>query len=317
MCMNIFQNKLLTDEQIKEFDKNGVLVIENVLTDEEVESARNGLHKQLLGFGLDHNKILSGEQIITDGCRIKGKASRIFYNKWKMDVHLNQKVYEYMKELLLATYSTKRDNYKHPYEKFTDIIAYIDRVCWRLPDIIKHEGGLLCHLDRNPFDPYLTKHGGLKKWRPIQAFISLTDQYGSNSGGLKVVKGFHNKIDEYFKNNCDVEGGGEFYRLISKSHSLLNKELQPINAPKGSLVCWDNRLPHATCQYLEGNDTREVVYIGWLPKTELNIKYCLNQLKNMQLNKAPPAYEDGDEISDKDWHEDEFTDEQKKMLLML
>jgi len=199
-------------------------------------------------------------------------------------------------------------------------LAYIDRVCWRLPDNIKSEGGLSCHLDRNPYDPYLMKSGSLKKWRPIQAFVSLTDQYGTNSGGLKVVKGFHHKIDEYFNKNMkdDTNKGGEFYRLNSKSHALLAKNLCPIDAPKGSLVCWDNRLPHATCQLLDGYDTREVIYVGWLPNIELNKKYCAQQLENIRLNRPPPAYIDDDkQNSDKNWSENELTDKQKKMLAIV
>jgi hypothetical protein len=48
-------------------------------------------------------------------------------------------------------------------------------VHWRLPDIIKQEGDLSGYFDRNPYDPYLMKSGDLKKWKPIQAFVSLTD----------------------------------------------------------------------------------------------------------------------------------------------
>jgi hypothetical protein len=62
----------------------------------------------------------------------------------------------------------------------------------------------------------------------------------TNSGGLKVIKGFHNKIDKYFNKNITESTieSGEFYRLNSKSHALLIINLYPVNAPKGSLVCW-------------------------------------------------------------------------------
>jgi hypothetical protein len=55
-------------------------------------------------MGIDHDKVLSGEQILDDGVRIKGKPSRIFYNKWKMDVHLHPQVHECMTQLMEATY---------------------------------------------------------------------------------------------------------------------------------------------------------------------------------------------------------------------
>lgn len=197
---------MLTQEHLDQFEQDGVIVIKNILTDEQVGEARDGLHAQLLGLGIDQNKVLSGEQVITDGVRAKGKASQIFYNKWKMDVQLRENIYNCMKELTITNFSGKT-----PFGHFDDVIAYIDRICWRLPDEILKEGGLNLHIDRNPVDPYLTGCCGsskcknkcitkskLERWRPIQAFVSLTDSYGSTGGGLKVIKGFHKIIDEYF-----------------------------------------------------------------------------------------------------------------------
>ena len=307
---------MLNAYQLDEYDKNGVIVIKNVFTDEEVDQIRKDLHDQLLTLGIDHDKVLSGEQKLDDGVRIKGKPSRIFYNKWKMDVHLNDKVYNYVKNLMTHTYSSgKKKGYEHPMGYSNDVLAYIDRICWRLPDSIKAEGGLNMHLDRNPYSPY----DNLKKWRPIQAFVSLTDQFGSSSGGLKVVKGFHNRIDEFFAKSTDEtlksQNGGEFFRMNSKSFAALEKELQPINAPKGSLVLWDNRLPHATCDKLDGFDTREVVYVGWLPNVKINREYCDRQLDNIKQNVPPPAYvNDKDEKSDRNWTLDDLSHSQKHML---
>ena len=146
------------------------------------------------------------------------------------------------------------------------------------------------HLDRNPTDPYLLNtKDGIKKFKPIQSLLTLTDHFGSNHGGLKVVKEFHKEIDEYFKDKI-YEGGGEFCRLNSKSHTNLEKRLEAIQAPRGSLVFWDNRLPHATFHKLGGFDTREVIFIGFMPEIDLNKKYCENQLKNIKKNIYPPAY---------------------------
>ena len=36
------------------------------------------------------------------------------------------------------------------------------------------------------------------------------------------------------------------------------------------MVLWDYRLPHATSERLEGDDSREVVYLGFLPSTDIN-----------------------------------------------
>lgn len=304
---------VLTEQQLNEFINEGVLVIENIYSDEEIEEIRGSFHNQLEGIGINHQKILNKEEDIKNGPRIKGEASNIFYNKWKLKINLNEKIYHYAKDLLVNTFGIKRDNFDHPYNKFNDITAYIDRVCYRTPDIIRSESGLSMHIDRNPTDPYLSK-GNLKKWRPIQALLTLTDHYGSECGGLQVVKRFHTITDEYFKGKV-FEGDGEFCRLNSKSHTSLEKTLQTIQAPKGSLIFWDNRLPHATCNKLAGNDTREVVYIGYLPNTDLNRNYINNQAENIKLNIYPPAYiKDKNIKADKDWIESELTPLEKKLL---
>lgn len=307
---------MISEQQLREYDESGVLIIEELFDSKEVDILRQKFHDQLLKIGIDHHKILNGEIEYSVGPRIKGKTSRIFYAKWKLDVLLDEKVYGIMKQLLLYTYGSNRKEYSHPFGRFTDVVPYIDRVCWRLPDVIRAEDGLGLHLDRNPYDPYLLKTSkGLSKWRPIQALLVLTDHWGTDTGGLQVVKGFHKEIDTYFANNIQVSDGGEFCRLNNKSHAKLEKRLQPINASKGSLICWDNRLPHATTKFLSGVDTRECVYIGYLPNVQLNKQYHGKQLINLNKNIAPPAYlETDNETVDKDWEVNELSELQKKLL---
>lgn len=304
---------------LEEFIDTGVTVVENVFDDEEVENIRSNFHAQLKELGVDHAKLLSRQNLMDSGPRIKGKAASIFYNKWKMDAHLNEKVYTIAKYLTVNTFGIKLTEYDHPFEEFNDVIPYIDRVCYRLPDCIRPEGGLEMHLDRNPTDPYLLKAGGLKKWRPIQAMICLTDHYSSESGGLKVVKGFHKQIDQYFNStgsNYEQTGGGEFCRLNTKSHLSLERKLEPIYAPKGSLLFFDNRLPHSTCSALSGSDTREVIFFSFIPKVSVNIKYCKEQLDNFERNIAPPAYiKDNSDKCDRDYTNDVLSEFQRKLLL--
>lgn len=312
--------KMITDDHINEYHENGVVVVENVLNDEEIIKVRNDLHNQLLLYGLDHSKILSGDQIIDDtinGPRIKGKQSNIFYPKWKIDLQLDNKIYQCAKKLMLNTYSSENLEYIHPFGKSDDVIAYIDRICYRLPDIIRAEGGLGLHLDRNPFDPYLLKSTGLKCFRPIQSFLNLTDHYSGDSGGLRVIKGFHKKIDDFFSlDNFEENEGGEFFRMTSKKYSYLWNQCQPIIAPKGSLVFWDNKLPHATCQKLYGIDTREVIYMSFIPNVNLNKKYAQEQWDCLINNISPPMYLDPKrkEKADRNWEIKELTDIQKHIL---
>lgn len=291
--------------------------MENVFSDEEVNQIRTGFHHQLLDFNIHHDQLLAGQEEVQLGPRLKSGVATIFYNKWKLDAHLYEKVYTVTRDLLVSTFGSGiKTDFIHPLGKFNDVLAYIDRVCYRLPDSIRPEYGLEMHVDRNPTNPYLTgTKNGLKKWRPIQAILTLTDHYGSDCGGLKVVKGFHKITDEYFKGQ-HFEGDGEFCRLTSKSHTALEHKLETTQAPKGSLIFWDNRLPHATCQKLAGSDTREVIYIGYLPDIPLNREYCQAQWTNLQKNIHPPAYLKDPAIKgDRNWSIEQLSPLQKKLLL--
>ena len=314
----------ITEEQIQEFKETGLLVIDEVLTQDEVENARNNLHKQLLHFNIDHTSIINQEAKSKDLIkfyepRLKSPASRIFYSKWKLlDVHLHNNVIKNMNTLLNATYNSNSKDFQHPFGKFNKSLCYVDRICYRLPDHIYSEGGLSLHLDRNPLDPYLlNSKTPLKKWRPIQAFVSLTDQYGGESGGLRVVKNFHKTIDDYFSKSSIIDKceGGEFFRMHGHNYDSLHKECHPVNAPAGSLVLWDNKLPHETCDKLTSLDTREVVYVGFLPSVEINKKYVAEQLNAIKQNIPPPAYiTDKKETSDRDWDEKDLNLDQKHCL---
>ena len=316
---------MLSEDNLNDFCKNGYVVIENVLTPNEVSFIRTQFHQQLASYGINHDKLLSGEDIMTDEPRIKGKPSHIFYNKWKIDAQINEKVYGIVKELLVNTFGKKIEHFNHPFGYFTDVVPYIDRVCYRLPDHIRAEGGLKPHIDRNPNDPYLEKSGGLKRWRPVQGLLTLTDHYGSSSGGIKVVKEFHKIDTEYFSKipeNQKKETGGEFHRLNPNTHAKMINQLEAINAPCGSLVLWDNRLPHSTCETLLSADTREVIYMTYMPNIELNQEYFQRQSDSIKRNIAPPMYttnnkdaNNKDICVDRNWEIDDLTSFQQKLLL--
>lgn len=312
----------LTAEQISEFKDSGVLVVEDVLSEEEVDHARACLHEDIYRLtGVRH-----GDENWADiGSRLKGPGMYIYYAKWKLlNIHLHPKVTASYEQLLSDTYGPGNvHGFEHPFEACHNHLAMVDRVCYRLPSSISGEGGLALHLDRNPLDPYLQQAaGGLDKWRPIQAFVALTDHVDSNSGGLRVVRGFHKRIDEYFKNSKEAQDAcghrGEFFRMNAKSHARLYQQLEVVYAPKGSLVLWDSRLPHATCDRLEGFDTREVVYTGFLPNTELNRRFVQEQKEHIQRNEyplyGPRGGDDGAISADKDWTLDELSVEQRIRL---
>ncbi len=246
---------MTTPEQIEHFQEWGYVVIENILTEEEVESARNALHENIYNItgGIRHR----GENWadLKNKAMMKGPANGIYYAQWKLQgIQMKSNLVEAYESIMEATYlSGNVPNFEHPFQIDTAVtigsssstsktptptplasFCYTDRVCYRLPDIIHSEGGLALHIDRNPIDPYLVTSGGLAKWRPIQGFLSLTDHYDGTSGGLKVVPGFHKISTEYFQSHENdgefqekcIGKRGEFFRMGGKSYSSLQKKLE-------------------------------------------------------------------------------------------
>ena len=291
------------EEIIQVFKKEGVVAVP-IFSGDEVARIREELHASL---EIDHAAALGGDAATLErlgGARMKSKAANLFADDWKFRVVADDRVLAVAGALMAATFGPgDLPGYEHPLGRGDDIRLYLDRCQYRLPDHVRGEGGLGLHLDRNPKDPYFlhsdgknktTKHAsGLLKFRPIQSFISLTDQYGSESGGLRVVRGFHKEIDDYFARSSEDLGsakGGEFFRMDSKIHASLWKRAAPVDAPAGSIVFWDNRLAHATCEKLTSHDSREVLYTAYVPSNELNRKYIQMQLENLRRGLAPPAY---------------------------
>lgn len=298
----------MNEEELEIFKRDGYIVIENILSPNEIKYAREELHNSIKLYNVNHDKIINFIEQPPNETRIKSDIANIFYSKFKMDIHINENMYNIWKSAM----STINE---FPLGYHDDILPYIDRICWRLPDIIKTEGGLGLHIDRRP-GPNAFKN--IKKYRPIQGFVALTDHYGNNSGGLKLVKGFHKYFDEYFdKDTNKHEWGtsGEFYRMHSKSYIGIQNKCVAIDVPAGSLVLWDNRIPHATCDKLSGYDTREVIYLSYIPNVPLNIKYIKSQSENLIKNIQPPSYLKDETLNvDRNYDVKELSNFQRKML---
>lgn len=214
--------------------------------------------------------------------------------------------------------------FEHPYGPSDEenVRCMTDRVCYRLPDYINKEGGLALHLDRNPLDPFLLQCGGADKFRPLQGFICLTDHYDGGQGGLKVVPGFHKVVDDYFSPNqvsAEVREQclghkGEFFRMGGKSYAKLQRQLENVYAPRGSMVLWDYRLPHATSDRLDGGDSREVVYLGFLPSVDINEKLVAKQRKDIEKNVYPQHGPQGLPRADRDWEVSDLSETEKRLL---
>jgi hypothetical protein len=273
-------------EKINDFKENGYIVIENVFNEYEINELRKNFHDYLKNyFNINHENILSGKDKNKHNIRKKSPVSKLFYSDWKLETLLNDKVYNLSYDLLKNTFlDNNLDGFKHKFESTDTILPFIDRMCYRLPDNINKEGGLKLHIDRNPKNPYCGKY-----FRPIQSFICLTNHYSNNDGGLQLVPGFHKEFDNYFK-DVECQDSGDFFRMSAPKYASLNKRIETVYAPAGSIIFWDNRLPHKTADFLTTFDTREVIYFSYLPNVKLNFEYFKNQYKNLLDNIPPPAF---------------------------
>lgn len=140
----------------------------------------------------------------------------------------------------------------------------------------------------------------MKRWRPIQVFVALTENHRAETGGFECVEGFHQKYNEYFKHkstmNRDGMTGndtvcvGDFCRLLPKEDGHILSKFEHIEYAAGSLVLFDWRIPHANARSNTSGTTRIVVYTGFLPNVELNRKYCRKQLERYYDLSAPPDF---------------------------
>jgi ectoine hydroxylase-related dioxygenase (phytanoyl-CoA dioxygenase family) len=297
----------LCQEQIQEFIENGVLVIPNLISEEELLSIRKGFHNYLRSEGCDENDLAKtainlGKLSSTGGA---GGILDVFYEPWKLNLNENNNVVGAMQDLWSCTYASNNENFNHPYGEFNPNrgYMYIDRICYRIPTAISNlfatgnnkkflQRSLTPHLDCCPHDMYPTN---ALKWRPIQAFIALTDTLQANEGGFEACVGFHKNFDTWAiqrpSSFTDPKQPppcvGNFSPIRPKEDEFIIKKFQHIPCKAGDLVCWDYRIPHANSRFNQSNISREAIYIGLLPDIQLNKKYAIDQLNSFKNGLLP------------------------------
>lgn len=340
---------LLHPSQIERFLEDGVLVVDNVLSEAELEEAKNGLLQSLRMRGIESFDVHDEESALafqklssTNG---SGGVLDIFHDDWKLKlIATHPSLFSITQQLWKAGYDcggksrdSLSDNQRHkwhPYGGDVDFenkgYCYIDRIGYRLPTELAEEWGdrihrrktnthstttttskkkkkmrsiqrsLTPHLDCCPDNLYENTN----KWRPIQCFVSLTDNLEPNTGGFEaVLGGFHRSFDEWARNrnmesntvSSDDNGLvttssqpapciGQYTHIRPKEDIEVMKRVCHIPVKAGSAVFWDNRIPHANA-YRNDNRSlaRAVVYASFLPDIELNRRYVTNQLKAWKL----------------------------------
>ena len=301
----------LNDSQIQEFHKSGVLVIPSILTNEEIDKCRNGYHNYLFQNGCDVTKLSETSRSLSmlSSTNGSGGVLDIFYEDWKLYVNEHPSVVAVLSDLWYNTYATCDGIYEHPYGPFDSRkgYMYIDRVCYRLPDKIaipegtnKRKGiqrSLTPHLDCCPHMLYNSSPKEFPKWRPIQALVSLTDTLEPDHGGFEACLGLHAEFNDWVKRRLPTIGSddkthdppcvGEFTPIRPKDDRDIIERFRHIPCKKGDMICWDYRIPHANSRRNVSSVSREAIYIGLLPHTNMNRRYAEEQLKRFQVGQLP------------------------------
>ncbi|GMF23730.1 unnamed protein product [Phytophthora lilii] len=310
--------RFLTDEQVQQFIKQGVLVVPNVLTPEEVAEARRALHGELAKYGVetgDNLKKLSS----TGGA---GGILDLFYPSWRLKVAEHEKVFAAMTDLWEATYAHNHPDFQHPFGDFDGKrgYMYINRVCYRVPDAISKK---FAAKKSRPMQRSLTPHWDccptklfdsgkdIPRWRPIQCITVLTDNTEPNTGGFEAVPGFHKEFADYVAKNqpeAVTEAPltaparrpqvclGDFSPLRMQEDRAVIDRYQHIGCKAGSVIFFDWRIPHANSYKHVGTIPREVIYTGFIPDTPMNRTYVQEQLRRYKARLLPADHWQKDDV---------------------
>jgi hypothetical protein len=293
------EKKILTPEQIETYMRDGVLVVDNVLSGNELSSARTSLQETLWKYGVDINNLQETGHHFTKLSSTNGSGGvlDIYYETWQIQMFAaNPRLFQITTELWDAMYghpeeetrqelagtNTKNHFMWHPYGNFDcqKGYMYIDRLGYRLPTqlaldlgmkmlepnkttkfdgkppkVLPIQRSLTPHLDCCPSDLFATSQ---KKWRPVQCFVSLTDDTEPSRGGFEAVKGFHREFHSWAAHRqptsiitrsssqkevtfIPAPCVGEYTHIRPKEDCDVMKRIQHIPVSAGSAVFWDIR----------------------------------------------------------------------------
>jgi hypothetical protein len=307
-----------------------------------------------------------------------GGVLDIFYPEWKMGIATNERLFRMTCQLWKEAYCNgekEEDVRWHPYGTFdcNRGYMYIDRIGFRLPTKLAESIGerrqllnedttnATITIDSNAKKKKKTKpraiqrsltphfdlcpetyHDGTNKnkWRPIQCFVSLTDNLLPNTGGFEAAPGFHREFHSWVRNgrrlsstdDCSIAVGDDIMMSPPKQQPCIGeythvhdrelmKRVQHIAVKAGSAVFWDNRLPHgnsyrndnsyfdqaiSSTSPLDSCGARAVVYCSFLPDIPINRRLVERQLMDWKLGRAPRA---GDRWIKQDEEEDDGTND--------
>lgn len=247
----------------KELKENGYAVVENVLSRDEIEQARDLFWEWLdsLGTGIirDDSSTWKNDNWPGD---IRGFLGTNRISQSKFVWHLRSK--GQIKDIFAKIWGTN------------DLLCSMDYViCWRPWWLQDEENwdpeveGL--HVDQNP----VSKRG----FHCVQGMLNLYD-VTEETGGLEIVPRSHtDEIQDYLANYYGKNRGDwcPFPKADKKYYNhIQNNEAKLITVPAGSFILWDSRLIHAgkvgSGKELNEEDDKDT-YISEL--TRLSVPICM------------------------------------------
>ncbi|CAH0487985.1 unnamed protein product [Peronospora farinosa] len=316
--------RFLTDQQIQQFMDQGVLVVPNVLTPNELAESRQGLHRELAKYGVDHDNLIeTGDNLkklsSTGGA---GGILDLFYPSWRLKVAEHENIFAAMTDLWQATYAHNHSDFQHPFGNFDGKrgYMYINRVCYRVPDTISKK---FAAKKSRPMQRSLTPHWdccptkmfrfdkSTPRWRPIQCITVLTSNTEPNTGGFEAVPGFHKEFAAYAAERQSYTVAeaamtaplrrpqvclGEFSPLRMQEDCAVIDRYQHIGCEAGSVIFFDWRIPHANSYKHVGTIPREVIYTGFIPDTPMNRTYVQEQLRRYKKRLLPTDHWQKDDV---------------------
>jgi len=253
----------ISEEKLDEFRQNGVVVIPSVISEKKVNQTLIDLDKYLSFVGVDSSDLQNTGNNLTKLSSTNGSGGvlDVYYEPWKLSLNEDEQVVCTLQDLWHYTYASgTQENFTHPFGAFdaSKGYMYVDRICYRVSSAISELHGkskrkqlqrsLTPHLDCCPHDMYGSKG---TKWRPIQAFIALTDTLEPDHGGFEACPGHHIGFDEWAakrKGSAAPTGTGtpssappclgDFspIRMI-EDRDVIDK-FRHIPCKAGDLVCW-------------------------------------------------------------------------------
>ncbi|PKB18303.1 phytanoyl-CoA dioxygenase family protein [Flavobacterium sp. 5] len=218
-------HKVLSDQDLKFWNKNGYIIIKNAISKKDCEET---------------------QQAIWDFLKMDPDKKETWYKR-----HQNQKGLM----LNFSDHETLNKNrfsprIKKAYEQLyntTKIYKTIDKVSFNPPETEEFNFlGSSLHWDTSLYQPI--PFG-------LQGLLYLTD-CGINDGAFHCVPEFHNKINHWLDNLEPNENPREI--------ALKTLHPKPIIGNAGDFIIWNNKLPHCATPN-KGKSPRMVQYLTYLP----------------------------------------------------